>query len=227
MMSQFFRFHSLARVSIVAVLTLALLGWALHKSGGHNLATVQAHSTTEVETIVLIRHGELAEGGLGQLDCQGLNRAIALPRVFAARFAAPAAIFAPDPADTVTEDGGTYSYVRPLATIEPTAISRRLPVNTQFGYSDIAGLQSAVTAAEYANSTVFIAWEHYQAYLFARNLLSTYGDNPAVVPAWPSGDFDRMYIFHITRGSGIRSTLTFQVQFEDLTSSLKTTCPTS
>ena len=33
----------------------------------------------ERETIVFMRHGEKPPEGLGQLDCQGLNRALALP----------------------------------------------------------------------------------------------------------------------------------------------------
>ena len=33
------------------------------------------------ETIVFVRHGEKPANGLGQLDCQGFNRALALPAV--------------------------------------------------------------------------------------------------------------------------------------------------
>jgi hypothetical protein len=49
------------------------------------------------ETIVFVRHGEKPEGGLGQLSCQGLNRALALPSVIADSFGRPEAIFAPNP----------------------------------------------------------------------------------------------------------------------------------
>ena len=48
-----------------------------------------------VETIVFVRHGEKPEAGLGQLSCQGLNRALALPAVIRAKFGRPDAIFAP------------------------------------------------------------------------------------------------------------------------------------
>ncbi len=37
--------------------------------------------TQTVETIVCVRHGEKPKGGLGQLNCKGLNRALALPKV--------------------------------------------------------------------------------------------------------------------------------------------------
>jgi hypothetical protein len=38
-----------------------------------------AWADDDVETIVLLRHGEKPEGGLGQLNCQGLNRALVAP----------------------------------------------------------------------------------------------------------------------------------------------------
>ncbi len=33
------------------------------------------------ETLVFVRHGEKPAQGYGQLNCQGLNRALALPAV--------------------------------------------------------------------------------------------------------------------------------------------------
>jgi hypothetical protein len=89
----------------------------------------RAWSDDAVETIVLVRHGEKPDKGLGQLDCQGLNRALALPPVIAKTFGRPSAIFAPDPSRQKQDDGVSYDYVRPLATIEPTAIFFGLPVN--------------------------------------------------------------------------------------------------
>lgn len=77
-----------------------------------------------VETIVCIRHGEKSPDGLGQLTCRGLNRALALPKVLLGKFGSPQFVFAPNPTqkvDAKSEKAGYY-YVRPLATIEPTAI---------------------------------------------------------------------------------------------------------
>ncbi len=193
-----------------------------------DISVVRAQATNNGETIVLIRHGEIPAASLGQLNCMGLNRSLALPKVFRERFATPAAIFAPDPADTIKANGHVYSYVRPLATIEPTAIALGLPVNTQMGYMDISDLQTAVTAPAYANSTVLIAWEHAAANQFAQNLLKAYGQDPSQVPPWPSNDFERMYVFHIsppTAGSAALGTLTFQVQQEGLEDSLSEACP--
>jgi hypothetical protein len=58
-----------------------------------------AQGSDDIETIVVVRHGEKPSAGLGQLDCQGLNRALALPAVIAETFGRPSAVFAPNPAD--------------------------------------------------------------------------------------------------------------------------------
>jgi hypothetical protein len=177
-----------------------------------------------------LRHGEKAPGGLGQLNCMGLNRALALPKVLIGRFGRADAIFAPDPAEQVGENSfprKEYSYVRPLATIEPTAIQLGLPVDAQLGFRNIAGLESAVTAPAYANSTIFIAWEHKYAYDFARQMLRAYGLDPSHVPWWPSDDFETMYVFRITRAPGSTPAMTFAVQQEGLQGSLSAACPLS
>src|SRR6187549_3189632 len=80
------------------------------------------------QTIVFFRHGEKPSGGYGQLTCQGLNRALALPPVLSAKYGRPHCMYAPNPAVTVSDPAGTFYYVRPLATIEPTAIRLGMPV---------------------------------------------------------------------------------------------------
>ncbi len=77
--------------------TLPLIGMVF--SMLQPIATWSQTVTTEpitTETIVFVRHGEKPAAGLGQLDCQGLNRALALPPVIAA-FGKVDAIFAPNP----------------------------------------------------------------------------------------------------------------------------------
>ena len=107
---------------------------------------------TAKETIVFVRHGEKPPQGLGQLDYRGLNRALALPAVIQKSFGKPDAIFAPNPSDQKNDDGEHYDYVRPLATIEPTAIAFGMPVNTQIGYDDIKGLQKALEDPAYRDA---------------------------------------------------------------------------
>lgn len=197
---------------------LVLAAWLLLPCCGH-LVFAQ-------ETIVAIRHAEKPPEGLGQLECKGLNRALALPKVLIPRFGKPAAIFAPNPGIEVNEGGGhKYSYVRPLVTIEPTAIQLGLPVNAEIGYRNISALKAAVTAPEYQHDLVFIAWEHGMLNQFAKEMLTSYGLNPDEVPPWPESDFDRIYIFRIQR-VGEQPKLTFKVERQGLTKKLANTCPT-
>lgn len=65
------------------------IGMAALLAAGQCLGRAQAQSSQEShETIIAIRHRELQHGGLGQLSCKGLNRALALPRLFASRYPA-------------------------------------------------------------------------------------------------------------------------------------------
>lgn len=177
------------------------------------------------ETIVAVRHGEKPPAGLGQLSCKGLNRALALPGVLIPRFGRPDAIYAPDPAQQVNDRSNIqYSYVRPLITIEPTAIALGMPVNAQIGFLDIAKLQAAVTAPAYANAHILIAWEHIKLNDFAKQMLTSYGGNPAAVPDWPNDDYDRIYIFTITQSQGAPK-LQFRIEQENLNTSLSDACP--
>jgi hypothetical protein len=227
------RSFSLVRVFFYAAATLLALCFVASGCKASKQPRSEASETplssTKSETIVVLRHGEKAVGGVGQLSCMGLNRSLALPKLLIGRFGRADAIFAPNPASRVRENffsTRSYSYVRPLATIEPTAIQLGLPVNTQLSFADIAGLQAAVTAPAYANSTVFIAWEHKYAYDFARQMLRAYGLDPSEVPAWPSDDFETMYVFHITRTAGTDApAMTFAVQREGLEGSLSSACP--
>ena len=181
------------RISIVALclgLGLASLVFAGPTARAADPAT---------QTIVLLRHGEKPPMGLGQLDCQGLNRALALPLVLAQRFGRPAAIFAPNPARKVEDEGGAFDYVRPLATIEPTAIALGMPVDASVGFTDTDGLQRRLGEAHLHNALVFVAWEHLRIVHIARSLLARHGGDADAVPAWGEDDFDSIYIVRIVR----------------------------
>jgi hypothetical protein len=121
------------------------------------LAIPAAHAE---QTIVFLRHGEKPVLGLGQLDCQGLNRALALPAVLLAKFGKPDAIYAPNPGVKAKDKGVQYNYLRPLATIEPTAIRLGLPVNTEFGLTEIKPLEEDLLQPGNSAATIYVAWEH-------------------------------------------------------------------
>jgi hypothetical protein len=180
------------------------------------------------ETIVMVRHGEKPpEKARGQLDCQGLNRALALPSVLA-RYGKPAAIFAADPAKSLPDDAEPsltrHSYVRPLATIEPYAIDQGMPVNAEIAANDIKGLQKELLKPEFSNALVVVAWEHLAARRFAEEMLKSFGQKD-VVPRWVNSDYETIYIFRIATDANKKRTLAFTVEHEDLTKSLSDKCP--
>ena len=169
----------------------------------------------DVETLVFVRDGEKPAEGLGQLNCQGLNRALALPAVIAAKYGKPDAVYAPDPAEKKTGRGHAWYSMRPLATVEPTAIQFGLPVRTPYGHSRSAALMRALVAPEWRGRTALIAWEHPDIERLVRRIVAAHGGNPADVPAWPGGDFDSVYVVRID-WSADRPRATFSHDHEGL-----------
>jgi hypothetical protein len=167
-----------------------------------------------VETIVCIRHGEKPPGGLGQLTCRGLNRSLALPKVLLEKYGKPQFIFAPNPTQKVDGNPGYY-YVRPLATIEPTAIFCGLPVNTRYGYREIKGLESELEKPEYQKTTIFVAWEHGLLDEFGKNMVKDNGGDVKDVPDWPGKEYDMIFVFKFTTENGQKK-FSFTVDHEGL-----------
>jgi hypothetical protein len=177
------------------------------------------------ETIVAIRHAEKPPTSLGQLTCRGLNRALALPKVLIPRYGKPDRIYAPDPGTRIGQLGNlSYSYVRPLMTIEPIAIQLELPVNALIGFKNVGQLRKELQAPENANSVIYLAWEHAYLNTFAKRLLKAYGKDPSLVPDWPNEDYDRIYVFRIKDVEG-KKDLTFSIESQGLNDSLSDECP--
>lgn len=196
---------------LCALVIPALLLLAPYASAKHSPAA----AVGETDTIVLVRHGEKPKAGLGQLNCQGLNRALALPPVIAKLFGKPTALFAPDPSQRKEDHGVAYNYIRPLITIEPTAITFGLPVDTTYGVSDVDGLTQALQQQAHGNAFLLVAWEHHQIENIARELMSAYGADPSQVPKWHGDDFDSIYIIRVTR-TGNTTAASFERQAEGL-----------
>lgn len=173
-------------------------------------------------TMVFFRHGEKPAGGYGQITCQGLRRALALPQVLLDRFDTPTHLFAPNPSPKVGDPAGYFHYVRPLATIEPTAIRLGMPVNAQYGYNDVVGLLGELLSSAYAGSTIFISWEHAKLVQVVQNVMDAF-DSGVTVPAWTYGDYDSLYIITLTNNGGT-TTAHFSREYEGL-NNLPTTCP--
>ena len=167
------------------------------------------------EKIILIRHGEKPSEGLGLLDCQGLNRALALPATLLSRFGRPDFIFASDPSQQKTDAGQSYNYVRPFLTVAPLAVQLGLPVNTAFGYADIEGLQAELAAPIYHQAVVVVAWEHKKLEELAKAMLQRLGGQVFEVPHWKGSDFDSIYVITVTRSAG-QTTARFSLEHQVL-----------
>lgn len=198
-------------VASCVALCLAGLGGGLpilpaaHAAGTSGTAGVAVPVAAKdgVETLVFVRHGEKPAQGYGQLDCQGLNRALALPAVIAAKFGKPDQLFAPDPGQQKNDSGHPYYYIRPLATIEPTAIQFQMPVQTPYGFAQIDQLGKTLVDPANRNKLIVVAWEHHLIVKLLRQIMSAHGGNAADVPKWASDDFDSIYIVRLDWKDGV------------------------
>ena len=173
------------------------------------------------QTIVFFRHAEKPSAGLGQLTCQGLNRALALPTVLLSRFGTPSYLYAPNPNVKITDPGGSFYYVRPLATLEPVAIRAGKSVNTAVAYTDLSGLESHVIDRAKDGMVIFVAWEHEYLQKTVQDLMHKYGGG-VTVPAWASTDFDSLYVLHVTYSGTITAQF---VHDQEGLNGQPTTCP--
>ncbi len=210
----------MARPAIATMTTLALTAL-----GALTFASSPAWSSSSVQTIAFIRHGEKPEKGLGQLSCQGLNRSLALPPVIAKVLGKPDFIFAPNPSDRKEDDGVDYDYIRPLATIEPTAISFGLPVDTSIGVSDRKDLNKALNNSKLRNARILVAWEHKKIDNIVSDLLEANNAASTDVPKWKGDDFDSIYVVTITR-NGEAAKATLEIKHQGLNGQPQT-CPHS
>ncbi|MEO8746964.1 MAG: hypothetical protein ABI379_04800 [Rhodanobacter sp.] len=167
------------------------------------------------QTIVFLRHGEKPALGFGQLSCQGLNRALALPAVLQAKFGTPHAIYAPNPGSRAKDKGVEYNYVRPLATIEPTAIRLGMPVNTAFGLTQINALEQDLIRPDNSTATIYVAWEHNLAQQAAQLLVDSAGGHVRV-PNWAADDFDSLYVVRLKWQNGKPVAADFRIEAEGL-----------
>ena len=175
-----------------------------------------------MEKIVCIRHGEKPDADLGQLNCKGLNRALALPEVLVSHYGKADFIFAPLTSIRSKKSGKSFSYIRPLMTIEPTAIRLGLPVDTRFAFDDIESLKTELISPAYQRALIFVAWEHAKLAEMLQSLVKTLDGDPASIPNWDGDDFDSIYLITIRTENGKR-TASFQQDHEGL-NDLKTDC---
>ncbi len=179
------------------------------------------------QTLVFLRHAEKPAGGLGQLNCQGLNRAIKLTQLLPEKFGKANYVFAANPARHVEEGefDNSYSYLRPLLTISPTAIKLGLPVNIEFSANDISELADELLHDKYHNSIIYTAWSHgYLPELINKVAEEATGETRPLLEDWPSNDFDSLHVLTLTWHNGKVTLLSHRYK-QELNNGPQT-CPT-
>ena len=215
------------RVKGYALIAVALLC----ATGAATLAShadpAPAKNLDGVQTLVFLRHAEKPADGLGQLTCQGLNRAIDLATVLPQKYGNADYVFAANPSRQVEEGANddAYSYVRPLMTINPSAIKLGLPVNLEFSANDTRALANELTNEKYRNATIYTAWSNgYLPELINRVASKALGKSVTLSKDWPGSDFDSLYVLTLTWRDG-EVTLLSRVDKQGLNNGAKA-CPT-
>ncbi|WP_248919283.1 histidine phosphatase family protein [Pseudomonas entomophila] len=180
------------------------------------LGVVESHEQVDgTQTLVFLRHAEKPGEGLGQLNCQGLNRALDLATLLPERFGKADYVFAANPSRQVEEGSQdqSYSYIRPLMTITPSAIRLGLPVNIDYGANDTDDLAEELLRDKYRNATVYTAWSHgYLPELINTVAGKALGEKRVITENWSGDDFDTLYVLTLTWRDGKASLLSRNVR---------------
>ncbi len=193
------RFKHRAYVALPSLLAVTALALSLESSES------RAQPADGTQTLVFLRHAEKPEGGLGQLNCQGLNRAIDLSTLLPEKFGKADYVFAANPTRNVEEGelDNSYSYIRPLMTISPAAIKLGLPVNIEFSANDTSDLARELLDEKYHNSTIYTAWSHgYLPELINKVAGNAVGKKQNITEDWAGNDFDSLYVLTLTWHNG-------------------------
>jgi hypothetical protein len=163
------------------------------------------HSSLKV---VMIRHGEKNDA-TGNLSCQGMNRALMLPKVLNAKFPKVEHIFVPS-----LNDGKMTDHARMFQTVTPFAVQNGLAINTNYKVSKDSAIAKEVMSKK---GVVLLVWEH--------------GNIPGIAKAlgvqrkdlhWGSKDFDSIWIVTYSKDSNGNWVATLSTDKEGLNPS--TTC---
>lgn len=214
-----------AKACTYAVPPLLLAGFAMFLT--FEIDDSRAAPANGTQTLVFLRHAEKPDQGLGQLNCQGLNRAIDLAELLPQRFGNADYVFAANPSRQVEEGDkdDSYSYIRPLMTISPSAIKLGLPVNIDYSVNDTSELAQELTRDKYHNATIYTAWSHgYLPELINRVAEEASGKRQRITEDWNGGDFDTLYVLTLTWHDG-KATLQSQHYKQGLDNGAAS-CPT-
>ncbi|WLG52787.1 histidine phosphatase family protein [Pseudomonas sp. FP1742] len=193
------RFNHRAYIFLPTLLAAGALFLSLESSES------RAQPADGTQTLVFLRHAEKPAGGLGQLNCQGLNRSIDLATLLPEKFGKANYVFAANPTRNVEEGelDNSYSYIRPLMTINPSAIKLGLPVNIEFAANDTSDLADELLRDKYHNSIIYTAWSHgYLPELINKVAGEAVGSKQNIANDWASNDYDSLYVLTLTWHNG-------------------------
>ncbi len=141
--------------------------------------------------VVIIRHAEKPAKG-DNLTCQGLNRAMQLPKVLYKKFGKPDYTYIPSMAmDTNTK------HSRMFQTVIPMAVKYNLILNSKHEEKDYAGIAEDIKSKK---GTVLIVWEHKAI----APIVAALGINEPGL-TWSDDDYDSIWIITFQNG---KATLT-------------------
>lgn len=224
-MMNFFKFVQRFKHRAYVVLPSLLAASALFL--GFEISESRAQPADGTQTLVFLRHAEKPEGGLGQLNCQGLNRAIDLATLLPEKFGKANYVFAANPTRNVEEGekDNSYSYIRPLMTISPSAIKLGLPVNINFSANDTSDLADELLHDKYHNSVIYTAWSHgYLPELINKVAGEAVGKKQSITTDWESNDYDSLYVLTLTWHNGKASLVSHS--YKQGLDNGRETCPT-
>ncbi|MFO1414790.1 MAG: hypothetical protein U1F10_12960 [Burkholderiales bacterium] len=158
------------------------------------------------QTVYLVRHAEAHPASSfedGNYVGSGQWRALALPGFLRDRIQ-PDRIVSLDPAQALSDNGSTFSYVRPSLTLWPYAIARGLPLElvTEFVMSenpfDPATVENEFDyffrGRRFEGRSVLVAWEHLHYPPLVAALLRSYGGSARLPDLdWPADDYDTIW----------------------------------
>lgn len=141
--------------------------------------------------VVIIRHGEKPDQG-NNLNCQGLNRAMQLPKVLFAKYGIASAVYVP-----AINSGGKTKSARTFQTITPYAVKYGLNINSSYADDDY---KDVVADVKQRTGTVILVWEHNSI----NNLAEAFGLKKPV--NWAGQDFDSIWVITFKGGEPVLST---------------------
>jgi hypothetical protein len=178
------------------------------RTGGVDGVVIPPGTNTN-QTVYMIRHAEAHPTSSfedGNFVGAGQWRALALPNALPGALrgqSSPTQVYSIDPAQSFTDAGLNFSYVRPSLTVLPYAIANNLPyyLVSKFFIGNPTDLAVAKATSELfftggtlSNQTVLMAWEHDHFPPLITYLLQSYGGTVPVPPlSWPQTDYDTIW----------------------------------